>query len=170
MIRRRTWLKWGGVSTVVLATAGAGVVLTTPPGFSDGALSRGAGEACKAVARAVLDGRLPADVAAREKALDAHLVRLETVITAFPAAVQSEISEMLTLLSTTPGRVALTGMLSSWASADVEDVQKGLATMRRSSLGLELQAYHALRDLTHAAWYADETHWSELGYPGPREL
>lgn len=158
------------VSTVVLAAAGTGVVLTTPPGFAQGNLSAGAGAACKAIARAVLDGRLPDDPAQRESLLDAYLQRLEAVIAGFPSAVQAEISELLTLLSTTAGRVGLMGVLRSWPSASVDDIQAGLASMRRSSLGLRLQAYHALRDLTHAAWYADEARWSELGYPGPIAL
>ena len=170
MIRRRTWLQLGAGSAVLLAAAGAGVVLTTPPGFAQGSLSAGAGEACKGIARAVLEGRLPADEAARDRALDAHLQRLEAVIGAFPAAVQAEISELLTLLSTTAGRIGLAGVLRPWPSASVEDIQASLASMRRSSLSLKLQSYHALRDLTHAAWYADESRWTELGYPGPREL
>lgn len=158
------------VSTVVLTAAGAGVVLTTPPGFAQGNLSAGAGEACKAIARAVLDGRLPGDRAQLESVLDAHLQRLEAVIAGFPSAVQAEISELLTLLSTTPGRVGLMGVLRPWPSASVGDIQAGLASMRHSSISLRLQAYHALRDLTHAAWYADEAQWSELGYPGPTPL
>lgn len=168
VIRRRTWLKLGVVSTVLLGAVGVGVVLTTPPGFAQGTLSVGAGQACKAIARAVLDGRLPADPEALDKALDAHLQKLEAVIGGFPAAVQSEISELLMMLSTTPGRVSLAGVVRPWSSASVEDVQAGLTAMRRSSLGVRMQAYQALRDLTHAAWYADESHWHELGYPGPR--
>jgi hypothetical protein len=170
VIRRRTWLRLGVVSTVVLAAAGAGVVLTTPPGFAQGNLSAGAGEACKAIARAVLDGRLPTDRMKLASALDAHLQRLEAVIAGFPAAVQAEISELLTLLSTTAGRVGLLGVLRPWPAASVDGIQAGLASMRHSSISLRLQAYHALRDLTHAAWYADEARWSELGYPGPTPL
>lgn len=158
------------VSTVVLVAAGAGVVLTTPPGFAQGNLSAGAGEACKAIARAVLDGRLPTDRGQLDAVLDAHLQRLEAVIAGFPAAVQGEISELLTLLSTAAGRVGLMGVLPPWPSASVDSIQAGLGSMRRSSISLRLQAYHALRDLTHAAWYADEARWSELGYPGPALL
>ena len=83
---------------------------------------------------------------------------------------QAEISELLTLLSTAAGRVGLMGVMLPWSSASVGSIQAGLASMRRSSISLRLQAYHALRDLTHAAWYADEAQWSELGYPGPTPL
>jgi hypothetical protein len=42
--------------------------------------------------------------------------------------------------------------------------------MRQSSLLLRRQAYGALRDLTHAAYFADATTWPLLRYPGPRTL
>ena len=42
--------------------------------------------------------------------------------------------------------------------------------MRTASLTLPQQAYHALRDLTNAAYFADAASWSQLGYPGPRAV
>ena len=39
--------------------------------------------------------------------------------------------------------------------------------MRTSTLELRQQAYHALRDLTNAAFYANPDVWPLLGYPGP---
>ena len=32
------------------------------------------------------------------------------------------------------------------------------------------QVYHALRDLTNAAWFADAGTWGLLGYPGPTTI
>jgi hypothetical protein len=42
--------------------------------------------------------------------------------------------------------------------------------MRRSSLILRRQAYHALRDLTQGAYFADASTWATLGYPGPNPI
>ena len=39
--------------------------------------------------------------------------------------------------------------------------------MRVSGVSLREQAYHALRDLTNAAWFAERSTWSALGYDGP---
>ena len=50
------------------------------------------------------------------------------------------------------------------------DVQRSLQDMRTSSLALRQQSYHALRDLTNAAFYADPSAWPLLGYSGPREV
>ena len=54
--------------------------------------------------------------------------------------------------------------------ASVAQLQASLQSMRTSSLQLRQQVYHALRDLTNAAYFSDPTTWSQLGYPGPREL
>jgi hypothetical protein len=166
-MKRRTWLQLGVGSAVLLGAAGAGVALTTPPGFTQGHLSAAAREACAAVARAVLAGRWPVEADEARRVADAYLERLEATIAGFTRAVQGEVSELLTILSTAPGRVTMMGVMRPWASASVADVQAGLASMRRSSLSLKVQAYHALRDLTHAAYYADESRWGDLGYPGP---
>ena len=42
--------------------------------------------------------------------------------------------------------------------------------MRTSRIGLRQQAYHALRDLTNAAYFADPQTWPLMGYPGPRAV
>ena len=40
----------------------------------------------------------------------------------------------------------------------------------RVALALRQQAYHALRELTNAAYYADASAWRTLGYPGPSNI
>ena len=77
---------------------------------------------------------------------------------------------MLGLLASAPGRVALAGLRTGWQEASVADVQRSLQDMRTSSLALRQQSYHALRDLTNAAFYADPSAWPLLGYSGPREV
>ena len=59
-MQRRTLLKLGIGASVVLAVAGTGVALLQP-GLRDGHLSHGATAVMRAVARAVLDGALPAE-------------------------------------------------------------------------------------------------------------
>lgn len=169
-MRRRRWLQWGALGTVVVVTAGIGIALTTPKGLAQGRLSAPAREVLAAVARAVLDGRLPAATNERAAALQAHLQRFESTVAAFPRGVQDEIGELLMLLGTTPGRFGLAGLREDWSTASTSAIQQALQGMRESTLTPRVQAYHALRDLTHAAHYADAAHWTELGYPGPRAL
>ena len=127
-------------------------------------------EVFAAVARAVLEGSLPDDASQRTAVLQSHLQRLDDVLVAFPSAVQAELSQLLAILAAAPGRVTLAGLSVPWAQATVPQLQAALQGMRTSSLGVRQQAYHALRDLTNAAYYADPQAWRALGYPGPRAI
>lgn len=168
-MQRRSFLKLGVGTAAVLALAGGGIALLRP-GLENGRLTPAGRELFEAVGLAVLDGSLPTDGAKRRVALDAHLSRLDDAIAAFPAAVQAELSQLITVLATPPGRIMLAGLRTDWPNASVQDVQAALNGMRFSSLALRQQAYHALRDLTNAAYYADLSTWALMGYPGPRAL
>lgn len=168
-LKRRRFLKLGVGAAVAFALAGGGIALLSP-GMSQGRLTDAGREVFAAVARAVLDGCLPEDAAQRDIALREHMLRLDDALGAFPSQVQSELSQLLALLASAPGRTVLAGLQTPWAQASVSQLQAALQGMRTSSLALRQQAYHALRDLTNAAYFADPQAWALLGYPGPREL
>ncbi len=52
-------------------------------------------------------------------------------------------------------------------SGEPAAVTEALQSMRQSSLALRQQAFHALRDITNAAYFAHASTWSAIGYPGP---
>jgi hypothetical protein len=106
----------------------------------------------------------------RDQALDAFLTRLATAIASLPPATQLQIDELLSLLATAPGRHLIAALPQAWSTAPAEDVQVALQSMRTSSLALRRQAYHALRDLTQGAFFADPGTWAALGYPGPNPI
>jgi hypothetical protein len=168
-MQRRTLLKLGVGAAAVLAVAGGGIALLRP-GLVDGRLAPAGREVFHAVARGVLDGMLPDDPDARDQALQAHLQRLDDTIAGFPAATQAELSQLLALLASTAGRFALAGLRTAWPQATVGELQGALQSMRTASLDLRQQAYHALRDLTNAAYVADASVWSRLGYAGPSSI
>ncbi len=168
-MKRRTLMKLGIGAAAVLALAGGGMALLRP-GWVDGRLSADASIVMRAVARAVLDGNLPADAVEREAALHGHMLRLGATIAGFPAATQDELSQLLALLSSAPGRTLLAGLHTAWDEAGVEELSASLQTMRTSSLALRQQAFHALRDLTNGAYFADRSTWPMLGYPGPTPI
>lgn len=168
-MQRRNLLKLGLGATVILVVAGGGVALLNPA-LSGGHLGESGRDVMRAVARAVLDGALPTVADERDKAIEAHLQRVEAAIAAFPMPVQAELSQLLTLLATAPGRVALAGLSSAWPQASVAQLQQSLQGMRLSSLALKQQAYHALRDLTNAAYFSDPSAWQRMGYPGPTDI
>jgi hypothetical protein len=168
-MQRRTLLKLGAGAATVLALAGAGVAFIQP-GLAGGHLLPRGKAVFEAVARAVLDGSLPTDEALRNAALKAHLLRVGDAIAAFPQAVQAELAQLLAILATSPGRTLLAGLHVDWHLASVTELQAALKEMRHSSLSVRQQAYHALRDLTNAAFYSAPSAWPLLGYPGPRAV
>ena len=168
-MQRRTLLKLGFGAAALLAVAGGGVALLRP-GLVNGRMTPESRAVFHAVARAVLDGSLPADPAARDAALAAHMQRLDDELAGFPATLHAELSQLLALLSSTPGRLALAGLRSDWPDASVAELQQALQDMRTSRLALRQQVYHALRDLTNGAYYADPSVWPLMGYPGQRPV
>ncbi len=168
-MQRRTLLTLGVVTGAVMAVAG-GTLALVRPGRQAGVLTPPARAMFTAVARAVLGEQLPAPAAAQAHALEAHLSRVQATIAGLPPAMQAEVDELVTIVCSAPGRVALVGLMSDWAAASTADVALALQGMRESSLALRQQAYHALRDMSNASYFADATTWPSIGYPGPRAL
>lgn len=157
---RRTWLKLGVASAVVLAVGGTW--LARP--------SASASAIWHALGRALLDGALPTEATAQAQALAGLLDRLNTAIAALPPHAQAELSQLLNLLGTSVGRRGLAGVDSEWSQASVAEIQAGLQAMRSSRLALRQQAYVALHDLVGAAYFSHPSTWKVLDYPGPMDL
>ncbi len=168
-MQRRTLLTLGVVGAAALAFAG-GTLALVQPARRNAAFTEPAQDLLRAVARAVLGDLLPVEPTAQATALTAHLARLQATIAGMPTAMQAEVDELLTIVSSAPGRRALVGLAQAWATAPTADVSAALQGMRLSSLALRQQAFHALRDLTNAAYFADRSTWSAIGYPGPLDL
>lgn len=168
-MQRRTLFRLGLGASVVLGLAGLGAAVWSP-GWRDGRLSPSAQVVFRAVATAVLDGVLPQDARIRELALQGFALRMEQTVAGLAPAVRAELSDLLALLSTAPGRYALTGLGADWSQASAQDLAAALQRMRTASSQTRQQVYHALRDLTNAAWFADAGTWNFLGYPGPQAV
>jgi hypothetical protein len=169
-MQRRTLLKVGLISGATLALAGGAALVLTERAWDGRQFTATGRTVLGAVARAVLDGTLPADAGAAIQAVEAHLDRMNNTVAGMPPGTQAEVNELITILGTAAGRIGLAGLSTTWPAASVAQVQTGLQSMRTSSLLLRQQAYHALRDLTHAAYFADSSTWAHLGYPGPAKI
>ena len=159
-------MKLGIGAAVVLAIGGAAASFIEP-GLRSGRLSAGGRQVFGNLARAFLDGVLPADAAQRQSALAAFLTRVDTLVEGLPAHAQQELSQLLALLATAGGRRAFAGLQVDWMQASIVQMQAALESMRTSSLALRQQAYLALHDITGAAYFSDRSTWAVLGYPGP---
>lgn len=168
-MKRRSWLKLGLGSAVVLAVGG-GLIAAIEPGWQRGRFSADADTVLRACAKALLAGSLPTGDEAQAAALNGLMTRLADAVAALPDHAQAELSELLALMGIAAGRQWLGGVSTPWAQASVADVQAGLQAMRFSRISLRQQAYMALHDLTGAAYFSAPSTWTVLGYPGPRDL
>jgi hypothetical protein len=168
-MERRSLLKLGAGGALLLAITG-GALSLLQPGLADGRLTAAGRAVFAAVARAVLGPLLPAQPGARAVALADHLQRLDVTLAGLPPAMQAEISQLVALLASAPGRLAFAGLLTPWERATVAELQAMLEALRGSSVALRQQAYLALRDLSNAAWFADRSSWGAIGYPGPLDV
>ena len=169
-MQRRTLLNLGWASGAALFLAGGGAALIYQPAWTHGRLTETGRRVLAAVARGVLDGSLPADARPQQAALASHLDRMDLALRALSPSAQRELADLLTLLAMAPGRLVLAGLAPEWSTASVAQIQEALQSMRVSRLSVRQQAYHALRDLTHAAYFTDSASWAQLGYPGPTKL
>jgi hypothetical protein len=168
-MRRRTLLTVGLLAGTLLAVAGGARGLLRPA-WQNGRLSETGRAILAAVVPAILDGLVPAAPEERLRVVSAQLLRLEATINGLPIPLQDEVNEMLTVLGSAAGRLALTGLRSPWADASDAEVAAALQGLQVSTLALRQQIFHALRDLTNAAHFADPVSWPAIGYPGPRPL
>ena len=168
-MQRRTWLKLGVVSAAALAVVGGAAVLIQP-GLERGALTATGREVFRAVATGVLDKTLPEQPGAKDAALTALLGRIDILISALPPHAQAELSQLVSILGSSAGRMALAGLNTGWRDAGVQEVQAALQSMRFSSLALRQQAYAALHDITAGAYFSEPDSWAVLGYPGPLKI
>lgn len=168
-MKRRQLLAVGGATAALLALAGS-AAFWWRPARSNSRLRPEAQVMLTRVAEAVLDTALPPNRAQRAQALQQHLARVEATVDGMPPAMQAEVDQLLTLLLAPPGRTLLLGLSAPWQQATPGDLQQALQALRTSTLALRQQVFHALRDLTNAAYFADPAAWAVLGYPGPRAV
>ncbi len=170
-MHRRRLLKVGFAASAVLTFAGGAVWwVVDHPARRDGRFQLAACNVLLAVGAAVLAGSLPEAESARKQALQSWLERLETTVAGMPAAVQKELDELMLILTSPPGRWGLAGLQQPWESASPQQVQAALQSLRLSTLALRQQVFHALRDLSNAAYFSAPQSWPALGYPGPLKV
>ena len=168
-LKRRSLLKLGIASAVVLAVAGGAVALMQP-GLQNGKLTEDARLIFSRVGQTILAGTLPVDAGPNQIAVNALLDRVDAFIAGAPEHVQAELSQLLGLLSTAAGRRGVIGLSPGWHEATVPEIAAAFQTMRSSSVSLRVQVYQALHDIVSAAYFSGQESWAVLGYPGPKAV
>jgi hypothetical protein len=161
---RRTFLKAGLAGAIVLASAGAiyrATAVPSEPGKF--VLDEEGKSALRAISLVMLQGTISAD----PRALDLAVTRSQEAIAGLPLATQKEVQDLFGLLVLAPTRRFVAGIPVPWNDASHDDVATFLQDWRTHRFAMLQTAYHALHDLIIGGWYADESNWASVGYPGP---
>lgn len=166
-MRRRTFLTLGVAGGVALAAAGLWSRLAVKPPPGPRVLDDAASAIVTAIVPAMLAGALPAQGAARERAITETVAGVDRAIAGLPPHATAELQQLFALLAITPARRAFAGVASAWNEAHVDEIAAFLDAWRSSGWALKRTAYDALHQLVMAAWYANPASWTSIGYPGP---
>lgn len=161
---RRSFLKAGIFGALALATAGGIYRMTRTPEIPGRfALDDKIRSALTAIIPAILDGAVRPGTSDVPVAIE----RMHAAILSLPLATQKEIQDLFALLTLGPTRRFLAGVPDDWPQAKKEDVAAFLQSWRLHRISMLQAAYQALHDLVTGPWYADDSTWQAIGYPGP---
>lgn len=160
-VSRRTFLKAGLVGTLALAAAGGTYRVLNPSAPSRFMMDDAAHGALAAIVPVMLKGAI------EENQTEAAILRVQQAISTLPLPTQKEVQDLFALLTFAPARRFVAGVPEDWPQAAPEEVEAFLQRWRLSRFALLQSAYHALHDLIIGSWYADESTWAAIGYPGP---
>jgi hypothetical protein len=163
-VSRRSFLKVGLAGAITLASAGGLYrALNTRSPLGKFTLDGDAKAALAAIIAVMLKGTKSISTQSTETAI----LRVQGAIAGLPLVTQKEIQELFALLTLGPTRRFLAGIPDNWSEAKTEDVAAFLQNWRMHRISMLQIAYHALHDLFIGPWYADESTWASIGYPGP---
>ncbi len=163
-LSRRSFVKAGLIGAIALAAAGGLYRATRSSAPAGGFTLDGESKAALGAITAVM---LKDAVPATADGIEAAIARVQGAIAGLPLATQKEIQDLFGLLVLGPTRYFLAGVPDQWSNARPEDIAAFLQSWRMHRLAMLQSAYHALHDLIIGGWYADESTWSSIGYPGP---
>lgn len=140
------------------------------PGLQQGALSVRSRLVMSRLATAIMADAWPEGASPGTRPMEALLERMNEKIAGTQDSVQAELSQLLTLLDTLPGRRALVGITNTWEDVSASELTSALQSMRVSGVSLRQQAYQGMHDLVYAAYFSGKESWPVMGYPGPVEI
>lgn len=100
-------------------------------------------------------------------AIELAIAQLDRSLQYSSPFVQSEVLNLLGMLSMPLTRGPLTGIWSDLAQASPEQLEAFLLRWRDSRFELLRKGHKSLLQLLHMAWYATPQSWAAVGYPGP---
>ena len=171
-VARRTFLKIGAASACALVTARVldreVFAASDTRGSLDLRKISNKDAACiAAVAMVVLKGALPIEATARLVAINEVVEAFDRTVAGLSPAVQTELEELLSLLTFSITRRFVAGVSKPWDQSSEQDVSDFIDRWRQSRFASLQQGYQALVRVIIACWYGNPLSWGTIGYSGP---
>ncbi|GGE36561.1 hypothetical protein GCM10007421_08010 [Halopseudomonas oceani] len=166
---RRSLLKLGLGASVMLSTAGLTATLS-------GCSSAGPASNLAVLRESdlpLLAALFPAAVgphpafSENSNAIELAIAQLDHSLHYSSPFVQSEVLNLLGMLSMPLTRGPLTGIWGDLAKASPAQLEAFLLRWRDSRFDMLRKGHKSLLQLLHMAWYATPQSWAAVGYPGP---
>ena len=167
MPTRRQFIKVGIAGAALFAAARFLDRPLAAPTDAYRVLDENAAKIMRALIPVVLAGSLPADDAARARAVGDVVAAFDRAVSGLAPAVQGELAQLFSFLNFAPSRVAFAGLWSPVDATPREELNAFLTRWRHSRFDLQRQSYEALTQLIQASWYDNPASWKAIGYPGP---
>jgi hypothetical protein len=172
-IQRREFLKIGFAGAAVLAltrSLNRSVFAQDQPALGSLDLKKLANkdaEVIAALAPVILAGGLPDESVSRQVAINEVVEAFDRTVAGLSPAVQTEVEELLSLLTMSVTRRFVAGVKSPWRDASEDDIKTFLNSWRDSRFDTLQQGYQALVRVMIACWYGNPLSWGQIGYTGP---
>lgn len=171
-LSRRDFLRTGIAGSALLAAGSAAALLSgcdRRPATAMGYRVLRADDIpmLRKVLAAALDGALPEDVDAQERAIDGALSSLDLLLHDTSDGVRGVFLPLFDLMTVPVTRGPLFGLWMAWGRAGVGDAVRVLDRLATSRTETLRGAYNGLTTLVSLAWYLDEKHRDGARYPGP---
>ena len=163
-MKRRALLKVGLLGGGLLAVAGSGLQLIPSRRTRSPRRPLRYLDATEFAILAAAAGRIITVVGADVVAI-AHVV--DGALEAVSPEARSDFRHLLRLLESALAGLLLDGRPMNFTRLGPAGQDAALKAFRDSSLVLRRTGYQALRKLCAASYYANETTWPAIGYPGP---
>lgn len=102
-----------------------------------------------------------------EQARARQVAALDRLIGTLQQHAQSQLKQLLLVMSSAPLRLAMGAPFTNWREATPEQVEEFLLNWRDSNLQLKRMGYASLCKLQCMCWYAMPENYIASGYPGP---
>jgi hypothetical protein len=166
-VSRRRFLQVGVTGAVVLGAAAWLSYEPDTPAQGMRALNASEVGLIRALAPVILAGMIPTEADARQTTLNEVVEAFDRGLAGMPLSIQTEVKQLLGLLTFAPSRALVAGVWTSWPEVSEADIRAFLLKWQASRFVLLRSGYQALKQLMQACWFGNPRAWPAMGYALP---